>query len=137
YGSSKFREFAKSTQDTYRYEIKLFCNFLFKKFGTLDLLLTEVIYPTSILLDYLNTPGLSNNTKVKKAAFLRTFIKTIVNEFYLLNKESFDGTLKVDWDRDGLPKFYNIEQLNELLLLSKETAFGLRNYTVISVFLGS
>lgn len=137
FGSSKFREFAETTQDTYRCEVKLFCDFLYRKFGTLDLSLTEVIYPTSILLDYVEGPGLSNNTKVKKAAFLRTFIKTIVNEFYLLNKESFDGTLKVDWDRDGLPRFYNIEQLKELLQLSKETAFGLRNFTIISVFLGT
>lgn len=134
--SSKFKGFAKTTKSTYEYEIKLFCNYISKRFGTLDLLLTEVIYPTSTLLDYIDQ-YVSKNTSAKKAAFLRTFIKTVVREFYLLNKEDFDGTLKVDWNKEGLPRFYNLEQLKELLLLSKETAFGLRNFTIVSVFLGT
>jgi integrase/recombinase XerD len=137
YGSSKFKSLADTSKDTYEYEGKLFCDFISKRFGTLDVLLTEVIYPTSLLLDYINQSEFSNNTTAKKAAFLRTFIKTVVREFYLLNKEDFNGTLKVDWNKEGLPRFYNLEQLKELLLLSKETAFGLRNYTIISVFLGS
>jgi integrase/recombinase XerD len=137
YASSKFRGLADTSKDTYEYEGKLLCDFITKRFGTLDVLLTEVIYPTSLLLEYIDQDGFSTNTSAKKAAFLRTFIKTVVREFYLLNKEDFDGTLKVDWNREGLPRFYNLEQLKELLLLSKETAFGFRNYTIISVFLGS
>ncbi|MED4019195.1 site-specific integrase [Sutcliffiella cohnii] len=135
--SSKFKGLADTSKATYEYEEKLFCEFISKRFGTLDIPLTEVIYPTSTLLDYLNQSKISYNTSAKKAAFLRTFIKTVVKEFYLLNKEDIDGTLKVDWNKEGLPRFYNLEQLKELLLLSKETAFGLRNYTIISVFLGS
>ncbi|WP_227936417.1 tyrosine-type recombinase/integrase [Alkalihalobacillus deserti] len=139
YASSKFKGLADTSQDTYEYEGKLFRDFIYKKFGSLDVLLTEVIYPTSTLLDYLEQSEISTNTSAKKAAFLRTFIKTVVQDFYLLNKEDLDGTLKVDWNKGKgeLPKFYNLEQLRELLLLSKETAFGLRNYTIISVLLGS
>lgn len=137
YASSKFKGLADTSKDTYKSEGKLFCDFVSKRFGTLDVLLTEVIYPTALLLDYIDQNEFSNNTSAKKAAFLRTFIKTVVQEFYLLNKEDFDGTLKVDWNREGLPKFYKLDQLKELLLLSKETAFGFRNYTIISVFLGS
>ncbi|MYL35556.1 tyrosine-type recombinase/integrase [Pontibacillus yanchengensis] len=136
-GSSKFLGLAETSKDTYNYEIKLFCDFISKKFGTLDIPLTEVIYPTSTLLEYINQNDISNNTSAKKSAFLRTFIKTVVQDFYLMNKEEFDGTLKVDWNKNGLPKFYKLEQLKELLILSKETAFGLRNYTIISAFLGS
>lgn len=133
--SSKFKGFAKTTISSYEYEIKIISNFISKRFGTIDLLLTEIIYPTSTLLDYIGQ--YNNRTRAKKAAFLRTFIKTVVREFYLLNKEDFDGTLKVDWNKEGLPRFYNLEQLKELLLLSKDTAFGLRNFTIISVFLGT
>ncbi|MFC0525756.1 tyrosine-type recombinase/integrase [Pontibacillus salicampi] len=135
--SSKFKSLADTSKVTYEYEEKLLCDYICKRFGTLDIPLTEVIYPTSTLLDYLGISEISNNTSAKKAAFLRTFIKTVVQDFYLMNKDDFDGTLKVDWNKVGLPRFYKIEQLKELLLLSKETAFGLRNYTIISVFLGS
>jgi integrase/recombinase XerD len=137
YASSKFKGLAKTSKDTYECEGKLFCDFISKRFGTLDVLLTEVIYPTSLLLDYIDQSEISTNTKSKKAAFLRTFIKTVVREFYLLNKEDLNLALKVDWNKENLPKFYNLDQLKEILLLSKETAFGLRNYTIISVFLGS
>lgn len=135
--SSKYKEFADTTQDTYDYETNLFCDYICKRFGSLDIPLTDVIYPTLTLLDYLNQDELSNNTKAKKAAFLRTFIRTVVREFYLLNQEELDGSLKVDWNIGGLPRFYNLEQLKELLFLSKESAFGLRNFTIISVFLGT
>ncbi|KAA0560858.1 site-specific integrase [Bacillus sp. CH30_1T] len=137
YASSKFKGLADTSKVTYQSEGKLFGDFIIKKYGTLDVQLTEVIYPTTTLLDYFGQSDFSSNTSAKKAAFFRTFIKTVVQEFYLLNKDDFDGTLRVDWNKDGLPRFYNIEQLKELLLLSKETAFGFRNYTIISVFLGS
>jgi integrase/recombinase XerD len=135
--SSRYKEFAATTKDTYDYEIKLFCDYISKRFGSLDIPLTDVIYPTLTLLEYVAQDELSNSTKAKKAAFLRTFLRTVVREFYLLNREELDGSLKVDWNKEGLPRFYNLEQLKEMLLLSKETAFGLRNFTIISVFLGT
>ncbi|MFP3360431.1 tyrosine-type recombinase/integrase, partial [Planococcus sp. SIMBA_143] len=59
------------------------------------------------------------------------------SDLYDMNREDFQSSLKIDWDNNELPKFYTKEQLKELLILSKSTNNGLRNYTIICVFIGT
>ncbi|RFU67473.1 site-specific integrase [Peribacillus saganii] len=136
YSSAKFMNYTVSTQESYKYEIKQLLSFLSSKGLNRSLLFENIIYPTQTLVEYINS-YCKKSTRNKKAAFLRAFIKTTTSEFYDNNKEDFQTSLKIDWDSNDLPKFYTKEQIKELLVLSKYTSNGLRNYTILCVFIGT
>lgn len=136
YSSSKFMNYSASTKESYKYEIKQLLYFLNSKGLDKSKLFENIIFPTQSLVEYINSYD-KKSTRNKKAAFLRAFIKTTTREFYENNKEDFQSSLEIDWDSNDLPKFYTKEQLRELLILSKNTNNGLRNYTILCVFIGT
>ncbi|PLS18190.1 hypothetical protein CVD28_07825 [Bacillus sp. M6-12] len=136
YSSSKYMNYSASTKESYKYEIKQLLSFLSIKGWNTNTLFEDVIYPTQTLVEYINSYE-KKSTRNKKAAFLRAFIKTTTREVYEKNKEDFQSSLKIDWESNDLPKFYTKEQIRELLVLSKSTSNGLRNYTILCVFIGT
>lgn len=136
YSSAKFMNYTASTKESYKYEIKQLLSFLNNKGKNSGMLFEDVIYPTQTLVEYINSYD-KKSTRNKKAAFLRAFIKTTTSAFYDNNIDDFQNSLKIDWDNNDLPKFYTKEQIRELLILSKNTSNGLRNYTILCVFIGT
>ncbi|MGJ9458516.1 tyrosine-type recombinase/integrase [Oceanobacillus sp. CF4.6] len=136
FSSAKFLNYSTSTKESYKYEIKQLLSFLGVKGLDRSLQFEDIIYPTKPLVEYINSYD-KKSTRNKKSAFLRAFIKTVTSDFYDKNKEDFQSSLKIDWDKNELPKFYTKEQLRELLILSKSTSNGLRNYTILCVFIGT
>ncbi len=73
YQSSKFSGLSRTTQTTYRSEMKLFQQHVKEKFG--DDPQFEKVTNGEFLSDYIKLNE-DPNTKAKKSSFLRTFIKT-------------------------------------------------------------
>ena len=140
--SSHFLGTSAFTKKTYRSEINQFSRYVIKCLGT-SAYLKDISVP-QFLIDYLETSS-HNNTKSKKSAFLRTFLKVTFREFF---RESLDDlnlnkVLKIKWKRgsdndvDSLPRPLTLEQLSEVTTLAAASSKGLRNHAIIMTFLTS
>ncbi|MEC0269700.1 tyrosine-type recombinase/integrase [Paenibacillus anseongense] len=140
--SADFLGTSKSTKKTYTSELNQFSNYVKTGLGTMALL--RDISSPQFLLSYLKN-ALHVNTKSKKSAFLRTFLKVTLKEYF---KESLDDldlkkVLKIRWKRgsenevDSLPRPLNKAQLSEVTTLAAASSKGLRNHAIVMTFLTS
>jgi len=138
--SDRFISLSESSKYTYESEMRVleknYVESLEKGIKTpfQDLFISSE-YNTCIL-SYLNA-DIKESTKQKKKAFLRSFIQSVTYDCYQKNKEVFNRLLKIKTDISILPRYFEIEQIHELINLSKQTPASLRNYTMLRVFLGT
>ncbi|MFB4164239.1 tyrosine-type recombinase/integrase [Alteribacillus sp. JSM 102045] len=138
--SDHYALLSENTQRSYKSVIKELKQFVIKdpQFPNKgETPFTEVIFPTMTLMKYLKQAAKNHNTLNKKKAVLRKFIRTVVQDFYEENREVFGKALELSWKKNDLPKDYSPEQIHELLILSKHTSNGLRNYSIITTFLAA
>ncbi|ASA19526.1 hypothetical protein B9T62_01010 [Paenibacillus donghaensis] len=79
----------------------------------------------------------NKNTRSKKAAFLRNFLRTILDHFYEDNIEKIKRVLKVKVDKRNLPRAFTKEQIDELIMLARLGRESYRNFVILWTFLGT
>lgn len=133
--SDAFTDLARSSQEAYRYEINMFVSFCHKMKGQ-DPNIKEVSTPT-FLKEYL-TPVKKKNTRSKKAAFLRSFLRETLDYFFQQGIEGLKNTLEVTPDKKRTePRAFEKEQIDELLTNVKLGREAHRNFTILWTFLGT
>lgn len=132
--SSDFLKLSKSSKKTYKSELNQYKSFVSKELKD-DITLKNSTKPI-IIVKYLNRCK-SSNTKAKKSAFLRSFLKCVFKQF--LNEDITDikDVLKLKRTNDTLPRALTKIQLAEIISLSQMYSNELRNYTILWTFLGS
>ncbi len=138
--SDRYISLSESSKKTYKSEMKIleknYVEGLESGVKThFEDLFTDSKYNTEVLR-YLNE-DIKENTKQKKKAFLRSFIQSVTYDFYAKHKEVFSSLLKIKTDINSLPKYLELEQIYEVLNLSRQSLAALRNYTILKVLLGS
>ncbi|TJY42672.1 hypothetical protein E5161_07425 [Cohnella pontilimi] len=129
-----FLDLARSSQDVYRYEMNLFVKYCHHIKG-LDPEIKEVS-SALFLQDYLS--GIKKqNTRSKKAAFLRSFLRETNEHYFNRGIEKIKRTLSIEADKNRLPRAFTKEQLDELLVLVRLGREAHRNFTILWTFLGS
>ncbi|MCP1311908.1 tyrosine-type recombinase/integrase [Paenibacillus tyrfis] len=133
--SSEFGRKSEATQKTYRSELNQFVSFIHSLPEAPSLLSFEK-HP-KVLLDYLK-PVKTQNTRSKKASFLRDFFTVTFTRFFEIDIKKIKETLivQVEFDED-LPKAFTKEQVEEITNLSRLTNDGFRNFVILWTFLGS
>jgi integrase/recombinase XerD len=141
FNSSSFKGLAESSKTTYRIEINHFYNFCRSELSLREKTLIRDVIQPKILLKYLkNVEGI--NTRNKKTATIRTFIKTVCIQE--LDKKVLDQLikakrpiLKFEKNRNELPKAFTPKQIQALLNYSRQTNLGFRNHAILWTLLGS
>lgn len=133
--SAEFEKKSASTKKTYRSELNQFVEFINLLSAPPSLLAFE--HNPKILLDYL-APIKVQNTRSKKASFLRDFFTVTFTRFFEVDIKKIKENLitKVEFDED-LPKAFKKEQIEEIVNLSRLTNDGFRNFVILWTFLGS
>lgn len=136
FSNASFIELAESSQKTYRYEMGMFIKFCNKHFST-DPDFKSVC--TSLFLSSYVTSVKNKNTRSKKAAFLRNFLRTILDHFYDENIDKLKRVLevKVKGDKRRLPRAFTKEQIDELSKLARLGREPYRNFVILWTFLGT
>ncbi|MBG9734958.1 tyrosine-type recombinase/integrase [Paenibacillus alvei] len=134
--SDPFTNLVKSSQKVYRYELNMFVSFCNEIKGQ-DPNIFEVSTPT-FLKQYL-APVKKENTRSKKSAFLRSFLRETLSHFYQQDINGLKKTLKVkpDKNRRNKPRAFEKIQLDELLTNVKLGREAHRNFTILWTFLGT
>lgn len=133
--SSNFLELSKTSQTTYRSEMKLFLQYVRQHYGNHAQF--QTITNGELLSDYINQYP-DQNTKAKKCAFLRTFIKTTYKKFYgHQDLDHLKKVLKVRWSNDDMPKAFTKAQIAEILMIAQSRNHGALYTAIIWTFLGS
>ncbi|WP_449603636.1 hypothetical protein [Paenibacillus sp. Marseille-Q9583] len=125
FSNASFMELAESSQKTYRYEMGMFIEFCNKHFST-DPDFKSVC--TSLFLSSYVTSVDNKNTRSKKAAFLRNFLRTILDHFYDENIDKLKRVLEVKVDKRRLPRAFTKEQIDELSMLAR---LGRESYRIL------
>ncbi|BCG58087.1 tyrosine-type recombinase/integrase [Paenibacillus sp. URB8-2] len=133
--SAEFARKSQATQKTYRSELNQFVSFINSLTQAPSLRSFEE--SPKVLLDYLKTVK-AQNTRSKKASFLRDFFTVTFTRFFEIDIKKIKQNLvvKVGFD-ENLPKAFTKEQVEEIVLLSRLTNEGLRNFVILWTFLGS
>lgn len=135
YQSSKFSGLSRTTQTTYRSEMKLFQQHVKEKFG--DDPQFEKVTNGEFLSDYIKLNE-DPNTKAKKSSFLRTFIKTTYKKFYgHQDLGDLKTILRVRWSNDDAPKAFTKVQIAEILQIAQSRNHDSLYTAIIWTFLGS
>lgn len=138
---SNYQSVSASSQSSYKSETRSFCKYFMvnidKDIST-NVLLKEVLTPEK-LKEYLNQPDISDATRRKKAAFLRTFIDSVARD--LLSEKKINqlnkGALHLEPPDPQPPRAFTAEQIDYLLNLSRLTRCALRNYTILWTLVGT
>lgn len=133
--SSELLSKSESTQKTYRSELNQFASFVNSLPEAPSLLSFEK--NPKVLLDYLK-PVKTQNTRSKKASFLRDFFTVSFTRFFEVDIKKIKETLivKVGFDEE-LPKAFTKDQVEEIVNLSRLSNDGFRNFVILWTFLGS
>lgn len=133
--SAELKKKSASTQKTYHSELNQFVEFINSLSEPPSLLAFE--HNPKILLDYL-APIKVQNTRSKKASFLRDFFTVTFTRFFEVDikKTKENLIVKVGFDED-LPKAFKKEQIEEIVNLSRLTNDGFRNFVILWTFLGT
>lgn len=134
YGSADFNGFKELSQQAYRYEINLFWKYCRSQKG-LDPLLKEV--SSALFLSEYLKPVKKLNTRSKKSAFLRSFLKVTFLHFFDQNIDTLKKTLRVKVDKNRLPRAFSKEQIDEIISLARLGREPFRNFTILWIFLGT
>lgn len=140
FSSADFLEKSEATKKTYKSEIKQFGEYINKRYGNLAQL--KDFSTPQFLLDYLKNVS-HVNTRSKKSAFLRSFLKVTMKEFFNESVDDLKKVLKIKWkrgsedDSDSLPRALTRAQLSEVTALAAASSKGLRNHAIIMTFLTS
>ncbi|WDH83298.1 tyrosine-type recombinase/integrase [Paenibacillus urinalis] len=133
--SDAFTDLAIASQEVYRYEINMFVHFCHKMKGH-DPNIKEVSTPI-FLKEYLS-PVKKKNTRSKKAAFLRSFLRETLDYFFQQGIEGLKKTLEVKPDKKRTePRAFEKKQIDELLTNVKLGRESHRNFTILWTFLGT
>ncbi|SDJ92314.1 tyrosine-type recombinase/integrase [Paenibacillus naphthalenovorans] len=133
--SSNILELSKTSQTTYRSEMKLFLQYVQQHFGKNALFQSTT--NGEFLSDYINQYS-DQNTKAKKSSFLRTFIKTTYKKFYgHQDLEHLKKVLRVRWLNDDTPKAFTKAQIAEILMIAQSRNHDTLYTAIIWTFLGS
>lgn len=132
---SKFLGLSRTTQITYRSEMKLFQQYVKEHFGE-DPHFEKAING-EFLSDYILL-NLDQNTKAKKSSFLRTFIKNTYKKFYgHQDLGDLKTILRVRWSNDEAPKAFTKVQIAEILRIAQSRNHDSLYTAIIWTFLGS
>ncbi|MFC4808792.1 tyrosine-type recombinase/integrase [Paenibacillus sp. GCM10023250] len=134
FSSDSFTELAEKSQVAYRYEMNWFIKFCNQHFDQDPDFKT--ICTSQHLSDYL-APVKNKNTRSKKAAFLRSFLRTILEHFYEEKIDKLKRVLKVEVDKRRVPRAFTKEQIDELILLARLGRESHRNFIILWTFLGT
>lgn len=134
YSSEPFFTLKESSQQAYRYEMNLFLAYCQKNKG-MNATLREVSTPL-FLKEYLK-PVKKTNTKSKKSAFLRSFLRETFEHYYEEKIDILKRTLSVKVDKNRRPRAFKKEQIEELVNLACLGRESFRNFTIIWTFLGT
>jgi integrase/recombinase XerD len=134
FGCDDFNNLAPSSQQAYRYEMNLFSTHCLKHKG-LEPYIMDVSSPL-FLSEYLKSVK-KQNTKSKKSAFLRGFLRVTYEHFFNLDIKKIKKVLQVKVDKNRLPRAFRKEQIDEITTLSRLGREPFRNFTVLWVFLGT
>ncbi|MBP2114111.1 tyrosine-type recombinase/integrase [Paenibacillus silagei] len=133
FSSDSYTELAKSSKEAYRYEMGMFIKFCNKHFQEPDF---KSVCTSPFLGSYL-APVKNKNTRSKKAAFLRNFLRTVLDHFYEENINKLKRVLKVTVDKRRLPRAFTKEQIDELIMLARLGRESFRNFVILWTFLGT
>lgn len=134
YLSDSFTELATASQVAYRYEMKLFLSYCDQNFNQDPDF--KSVCSAQFLSSYLSSVR-NKNTRSKKASFLRSFLRTVLEHFYEANIDKLKRTLKVEVDERRLPRAFTNVQIDELLSLVRLGRESHRNFTILWTFLGT
>src|SRR5690606_35902120 len=115
YSSESFVSLKESSQQAYRYEMNLFLSYCQENKG-MNSTLREVSTPL-FLKEYLK-PIKKKNTKSKKSAFLRSFLREAFKHYYEEKIDHLKRTLTVEVDKNRRPRAFKKEQIEELVDLA-------------------
>lgn len=133
--SNKFSGLSKTTQATYRSEMKLFQQYVKDCHG--DNPLFETVINGEFLSNYVKNNE-DPNTKAKKSSFLRTFIKsTYIRFFRHQDLGDLKTILRVRWSNDEVPKAFKKVQVAEILRIAQSRTHDSLYTAIIWTFLGS
>ncbi|MFE9278710.1 tyrosine-type recombinase/integrase [Paenibacillus glucanolyticus] len=133
--SDAYLGLAYTSQSTYKYELNLFVEYCNTNKGH-DPNIRDVASSAS-LTQYLSSAK-KQNTRSKKAAFLRTFLRETLGHFFEDGIDRLKTALKVKPDKKrGQPRAFEKQQIEELLMLARLSRDGHRNFTIIWTFLGT
>lgn len=133
--SDAYLGLAVASQVTYKYELDLFVKYC-NAMEISDPNIREVASPV-FLTQYLK-PVKKQNTRSKKAAFLRSFLRETLAHFFEDGIDRLKTALKVKPDKKrGQPRAFEKQQIEELLMLARLSRDGHRNFTIIWTFLGT
>jgi integrase/recombinase XerD len=133
--SSKYSGLSRTTQTTYRSEMKLFQQHVKEHLG--DDPQFEKATNGEFLSDYINLND-DPNTKAKKSSFLRTFIKNTYKNFYgHQDLGDLKTILRVRWQNDEAPKAFTKVQIAEILRIAQSRNHDSLYTAIIWTFLGS
>lgn len=134
YESDAFQSLAKTSQQTYRYEMDLFIRYCERLKGTTPNI--REVSSNTFLNEYL-APVQKLNTRNKKNAFLKSFLGEVFAHFFNQDIRKLKRTLSVEIDQNREPRAFAKEQLDELLCLVRLGREAHRNFTILWTFLGS
>lgn len=134
FASDTFQSLAKSSQQTYRYEMELYANHCRRLKGS-DPHFKEIC--SAVFLNEYSAPVRKLNTRNKKAAFLRSFLSEVYGHFYNSDIQKLKRTLSIEKDRNNEPRAFTREQIDELINLIRLGREAYRNFTILWTFLGS
>lgn len=134
YASDTFQSLAKSSQQTYRYEMDLFLRDCRRLKGTNPSI--KEVSSAVFLTEYL-APVQKLNTRSKKAAFLRSFLGEVFSHYLNRDIGKLKRVLSIEIDRNSEPRAFTREQLDELLCHVRLGRESHRNFTILWTFLGS
>lgn len=135
YQSSKFSGLSRTTQTTYRSEMKLFQQHVKGCLGNDPQF--EKVSNGEFLSDYIKLNE-DPNTKAKKSSFLRTFIKATYIKFYgHQDLGDLKNILRVRWSNNEEPKAFTKVQIAEILRIAQSRNHDSLYTAIIWTFLGS
>ncbi|MCU6796818.1 tyrosine-type recombinase/integrase [Paenibacillus sp. WQ 127069] len=132
--SPRYLGLSTTSKKTYISELNQFNQFVFKQLSN-NATLRNITKP-AFLMEYLFETK-NGNTRSKKSSFLRSFFEVTLGEFFGESIEELKRVLKIEWDRNVLPKALTKPQLSEVVQISAASRSGLRNFTIIMTFLSS
>jgi integrase/recombinase XerD len=138
---SVYQNVSPSSQASYRSEVRSYCAYYGVTLGeenTTYVSLKEVLTPAQIE-DYLMNAAKTTATRNKKAAFLRSFIKSVATESLSQKKidQLFNRALQLEEPELSPPRAFTASQIDYLLNEARLTRGALRNYTIIWTLVGT
>lgn len=135
--TNHFLQLKISTQTSYKSESNMFKQYCHNEFTKGEKENATIFFDNpSYLLDYVNkTENVS--TRSKRSSFLRTFLKVMFKRELLNSDLVLSRVLPIRQDNNQEPKGLNMDQVKELLSLSKAGNNNFRNHALVWTLLGS